>query len=210
MRKTFLASARRVALGAALASPLMAQAAANDPGLHVVLSAGLTTGGDTILTAYYDDGDSTNVKAGALVHFGGGVLWQAPDLPLATSLTINYHADNASARNGEAKFSRIPIEAIAYYTGVPRWRFGAGVRVVQSPEAKYDVGATKETLKFDNASGALVEVGYALAPDAWLNLRYVSEKYQPSSFRSGGQTYDLRNADAIDGSHFGLNLLVQF
>lgn len=207
MKKTLLVAV----LGAALATPFVAQAAANDAGVHFILSGGLTAGGDTIVTANYTNGRSDNIKGGGLVQLGGGVLWQAANMPLAASFTVNYHVDNASASNGEARFDRMPLEAIVYYTGVAKWRFGAGVRSVQSAKAIYEVNGAKETLKFKDATGTLVEAGYGLTPNAWINVRYVSEKYKPSSFTSvSGQTSTIVNPVSVDGSHVGVNFLYQF
>lgn len=198
-------------LGAALATPFATLAAANDAGVHFVLTGGLTAGGDTVATADYTNGRSDILKGGGLVQLGGGILWQSATMPLATALTLNYHFDNASGSNGDIRFGRIPLEAIAYYTGVAKWRFGAGVRSVQSAKLVADVDNVKETVKFKDTTGVVVEAGYGITPNAWINVRYVSEKYRPSTFTAAnGQTFNISNAAEVDGSHIGVNFLYQF
>jgi hypothetical protein len=199
-------------LAAALAVPLVAQAANNDTaGLHFVLSGGLTFGGDTIYTANYTNGTSVDIKGGGLVQLGAGALWQYDTIPLALSFTANYHVDSTTASNGEAKFSRTPYEAIAYYTGVNRWRFGAGLRSVHSAKATAEINGARETLTFKNTTGAVIEAGFGITPKAWINVRYVSEKYQPDRFTAtNGQTTTVINGDSVDGSHIGVNFLYQF
>ncbi|WP_148415288.1 hypothetical protein [Noviherbaspirillum massiliense] len=207
MKKTLLLSLA----GTALAAPFLAHAADPNPGVHFILTGGLTDGGDTILTARYRNGYSDNIKSGGLVQLGAGVLVQMKDVPLATSFTVNYHVDDASARNGSLRFERVPLELLAFYTGVERWRFGGGVRFVQSPKATSDVDDEKETLKFKNTTGAVLEAGFGITPSAWINVRYVSEKYRPKRFTAAnGVTTDVSGEPSIDGSHFGVNFLYQF
>lgn len=207
MTKTFTT----VALGIALAGPFTVHASASDAGLHVILTGGLTAGGDTIATLNYTNGSSERVKGGRLLQVGGGVLWQAATMPVAASFTVNYHVDNASASNGKAQFDRVPLETLIYYTGIEKWRFGAGLRFVDSPKATYKVDRNKETLRFRDATGAIVEAGYAVAPNAWINVRYVSEEYEARSYTAvDGQTYRLPDSIDFDGSHIGVNFLYQF
>lgn len=198
-------------LGTALATPLLAHASASDAGLHFILTGGLTAGGDTMVRLNYTDGTSENVKAGRLLQVGGGVLWQAATMPVAASFTVNYHIDNASAKNGKGQFERTPLEALLYYTGVEKWRFGAGLRAVQSAKATYKVDGDEETLRFKDTTGAIIEAGYGITPKAWINVRYVSEKYKASTYTAiNGQTYRISDSVKYDGSHIGVNFLYQF
>lgn len=200
----------RACLGISLASPLAAQAAANDPGLHFMLSTGLTGKGDTIYTVDYTNGDSHKIRAGSLIQLGTGLVWQSATLPLAAAFTANYHFDRANGWNGSVKFERVPLEAIAYYTGLPRWRFGGGVRFVQSPRYEYDVNDDDVQLKFKDTAGAVLEAGYNITPNMWINLRLVSEKYKPTSVRINGVTSSVGDIGSYDGSHAGVNVVFQF
>jgi hypothetical protein len=190
---------------------LSAQADQLSGGLHPVLSFGITGGGDTIATTKYSNGTSQDIKAGGLVQFGGGVLWQATDVPLATQFTVNYHVDDTTASNGSATFDRVPIELSLFYTGVDKWRFGGGVRFVQSPKYKGHIdNVSDKSLNFKNTTGALIEAGYGFTPHMWLSLRFVSEKYQPTTYTNNGVTTDVSNTSSYDGSHIGLNFMYAF
>jgi hypothetical protein len=190
--------------------PTYAQNIATKPGAHLVLIAGITFGGDTIATAKYTDGTSKNVTGGGLAQFGLGMSYQFENTPLALLLSANYHYHTAAASNGDITFSRVPVELLAYYTGVERCRFGAGVRVVNSPEATVTINGSSQKETFDNTTGAVAEFGYKMAPSTWLNLRYVSEKYQGNTYTSSGGTTSLKGTTPKDGSHFGVMLGFEF
>ncbi|HEY8100894.1 MAG TPA: hypothetical protein VIF82_09070 [Burkholderiaceae bacterium] len=193
----------------ALAMPVQADQLSG--GLHPVLNAGLTFGGDTIATTQYTNGTSEDIKAGGLIQLGGGVLWQATDLPLATQLTVNYHVDDTTASNGNATFDRVPIELAFFYTGVDKWRFGGGARFVQTPKYRSHIdGVSDKALNFKNTTGALVEVGYGFTPHMWVNVRYVSERYKPTTFTNNGVTTDVSGSPSYDGSHVGVNFMYAF
>lgn len=201
---------RSLAIVALSSLALSAHADEAGAGVHFTLSAGLTGGGDKVATIQYTNGDSTSLHAGGLVQFGAGALWQFK-APVALLLSANYQVDDANGSNGNATFDRIPLEALLYYTGEKRWRFGGGVRFVQSPKYTGHIdGQSDDTIEFKDTVGAVAEVGYALSDHAWVNLRLVSEKYKPSSVTTGGTTYTSGNFDSVDGSHVGINFLYQF
>lgn len=180
------------------------------PGLHLVLNGGLTYGGDTIYTATYTDGTSHKIKGGSLIQLGVGGLWQFDQAPVALMLSANYHFDTSVAKNANVVFRRSPIEMLAYYTGKERLRIGGGVRIVNSPKTTATVNGLSETLTFDNTTGIVAEVGYQLETRVWLNMRFVSEKYQGKTFTSGGTTYSLAGTAPYSGSHLGVNFSYQF
>lgn len=205
-------------LGAALAMTLAlaagsaaAQGTDGSEGAHAFFSFGLTNGGDKLFTANYSNGDSEDINAGELFQFGAGVQWNASNSPLALAVSINYHGDTANATNGKAEFKRYPLEAIAYYRTSNSWRFGLGVRYVMSPTASFQIdNVSDEELTFDDAVGAVAEIGYGFTPSVWLNLRGVNEKYQPETYRLNGTTVNVGNAEKVDGSHVGINLVYLF
>ena len=180
-------------------------------GMQFVVNLALTGGGDTIEQVEFENGHTRNVHAGGLVQVGGGIYWQAADMPIATQLTLNYHMDNISASNGTKRFDRIPLEATVFYTGLPNWRFGGGVRAALSPKYKSEVDdETDYSVKFKDTVGGIVEVGYAMQANLWLNLRYVAEKYEPSSVTYGGRSAPVVGAEKVDGSHVSLGVSYQF
>ena len=183
---------------------------ATKPGMHLLISAGLTFGGDTIATAKYTDGSSKNVNAGGLVQFGLGGSYQFEEAPVNLALTANYHYHTAAASNGDITFSRVPVEILAYYTGVERWRFGGGVRFVNSAQATAKVNGNTEKMTFDNTRGYVAEFGYKAAKSSWVNFRYVSEKYTGNTDTSTSGVTTSAASNHYDGSHFGVNFVFEF
>jgi len=184
-------------------------------GLRFFLNGGLTYGGDTIFHLSYTNGDSTDIKAGSLVQFGMGGQYQFQNQPLVLLMSINYHIDNSTAKNGDASFKRMPIEVLAYYTGVERFRMGGGIRFVNSPEASATVNGYTEKITFDSTRGLVAEIGYQLESSrlesqAWLNFRLVSEQYQGNMLDSGGMKASLAGTPAISGNHIGVNFTYVF
>ena len=181
------------------------------PGPHFILNAGITYGGDTVATANYKDGGSTSIKGGGLLQFGLGALYQFETSPLAIMLSANYHTDSSKASNGDMSFTRTPIELLAYYTGVDHFRIGGGARFVSSPEASLTINGSTEKTSYDNTTGIVAEIGYHTQSTTWLNFRYVSEKYQGNTYTSSsGAKYSLAGSKKLDGSHFGVNLTLEF
>jgi len=182
-------------------------AAQDDRSVFFVVSGGMTYGGDTLVTTNYTDGTSYDIRAGNLFQFGAGVLWQAPDQPFSVQATVNYHFDRNNAQNGDARFERTPIELLAFYNGVPKWRFGGGLRWSLSPTVSAHVdGGDDVTIHFKDAIGGVIEAGYKVAKAAWINARVGIEQYQAKDFTRNGQTYDASGADKTNGTHFGINL----
>lgn len=182
------------------------------PGFHFVINGGMTYGGDTIATAHYTDGTTSDIKGGSLIQIGVGGLYQFENTPLALMLSANYHFDSAFGQNGDITFSRVPIEALAYYTGKERFRIGGGVRIVNSPELNATINGLTDKIIFDSTTGLVAEVGYQLAQQGWINFRFVSEKYTANKITwSGGAVTSLVGITApVSGSHFGVNFTYEF
>ncbi len=209
-----LYSVKPFALAALLCSTLSAHATDFSIGVHPVVGAGLTVGGDTIDKAKFTDGSSQSIRAGGLLQLTGGLLFQSDNLPLAVLLSASYHVNDTNAKNGTKKFDRYPIEAIVYYTGIPKWRAGAGYRTTLSPHYTSNVeGQTGWSEDFKRPNGSLLEIGYNFAPRSWVNLRYVAEKFVPSAGAIGdmhGDITDDMGFSSYSGNHIGINVLFEF
>lgn len=196
-------------LSSLLAGPVLANGSSD--GFHVALKAGLTSGGDKLFKLKYDDGDSKNIKAGGLFEVGAGALYNFPTRPISAQLTLNYHFDTAPADNGDAGFDRYPLEGIVYYTGVEDWRFGLGARLVMSPEADLSIDNGDDIeVDFKDATGLVLEIGYRIANEFWINLRAVQEDYEVKRFRANGVDLPLSDDRDVGGEHVGFNFMVAF
>jgi hypothetical protein len=186
------------------------------PGFHALINGGLTFGGDTLVTVTVTTVNTNNsadvdINAGRLLQYGVGGLYQFEAIPVALKATVNYQSDWAQGINGLFDFSRVPVEFLAYYTGKKRYRFGGGVRLVNSPKLVETVDGISDRLLFDNTTGVVAEMGYQVSRELWVNLRYVSEKYQPSKYvATDGTVFDVSAMQPYKGSHLGLILSCEF
>jgi len=179
------------------------------PGLHWILNAGITYGGDTIGKISFTNGTTSNIKAGSFLQFGAGGLYQFQENPIAVMLSANYHFDSVSAKNGTASFDRFPIEVLAYYTGKEKFRVGGGLRIINSAELASSISANQK-FTFGATRGLVGEIGYQLDSHGWLNFRFVSEKYQAQTEVLNGVTYSRANSAPVSGSHLGVNFTYVF
>lgn len=183
IRRLLQAAAASVALlaasGAFAQSP-QSPYGAQPRNFYFGLLTGLTFGGESVATVDYTNGERRQVKAGELVHLGVGVVWEPQELPLALQATVGYHFGGAYASNGDVKFTRVPYEFIGYFTGIPNWRLGGGVRIINSPKLTDDVNGN--TIDFKKTNGTVLEAGYRMGRVGWLNLRYIDEDYEADRF----------------------------
>lgn len=176
------------------------------PGFHVALNAGMTYGGDKIFDVPYKNrSGSATITAGALMQFGIGGLYQFAEIPAAFMLSANYHFDTINAQNGDMSFDRFPIEALAYYTGKEKFRFGAGMRFIGPTEASMNIDGQSKSYSFDATKGMVAEIGYQLDSQGWLNFRFVSEKYQANTLIVNGTKWSMAGSAPASGSHMGVN-----
>src|SRR3954469_24411906 len=117
--KTLLAS---TALALTFAAPSFAE------GIRPVLGMSLTGGGKTLLKVEMEDGSTQRVSSGGLVQLFGGFEYQAAESPISFQATVGYHADSIGASNGDASFSRVPFELLAFWDTADNFRIGGGVR----------------------------------------------------------------------------------
>lgn len=174
-----------------------------DSPARFVVTAGLTTGGDTLEKLEYRRGGSVSIKGGGLVQVGGGVQFHRPSSAFSALATLNYHVDSASARNGDARFDRIPLELLGFYHLDEWWRFGGGLRYTMNPSftEKFD-HEDRITIDYKNATGLVLQVGFG-GERFWGALRYVNESFKVERV-TVGRFSDATYSHKDDGSHVGL------
>jgi hypothetical protein len=172
--------------------------------VRFVLTGGLTAGGDTIAKVKYSNGDSVNIKGGGLVQLGAGLQYKPANKPFSLLATLNYHVDNATAKNGDARFDRMPLEVLGFYHLNDSWRIGGGWRHTMNPKFKADFdGQTSVSVKYKDANSLVLQVGYG-SERFWGGLRYVNESYKAESARLGNSNALSIDTSKDDGSHIGL------
>ena len=82
------------------------------------------------------------------------------------------------------EFSRVPLDLIATYNGVPGLRLGAGVTYQLAPELSISAPLVNDKILFDNALGYIAEIGVGNPANrsddgfVYLGLRYTWLTYR--------------------------------
>lgn len=187
---------KKIALVIALAIASLNAAHAQDvpapQPLRFLVGGGLTFGGDKLATMEYTNGVELDVRAGGMIAMNAGVDYRVSDA-FSLQATIGYHVDNTSARNADARFTRAPVELLAYFNIDPQWRIGGGARYASNPKLKLSGAIGNGDLTFDDTVSGVVEAEYLLGRHAGFKLRYVHETYKSKEV-----------IGKIDGSHVGI------
>ncbi|MFL6657351.1 MAG: outer membrane beta-barrel protein [Massilia sp.] len=190
MKKFCFALALTIASVGAFAQT--APVAPEQSAVRFLVGGGLTFGGDTLGTATYTNGTVFDLHAGGLVDLHAGLdFLVTPSFSLQS--TIGYHVDDASARNGDLRFHRMPLELLAYYHVNPKWRLGGGARYLSSVKLSSSGAAAGQDVDFDNTVSAVLEGEYLLSRHWGFKVRLVSEKLKVSG-----------TSKTFDADHIGL------
>jgi hypothetical protein len=176
MKKTLLAFVLMTACVAAQAQTAPTNA------WRFVGSVGVTAGGDELAIATYANDTSVEITAGGGFQMMLGAEYRI-NPQFSVQGTAGYHIHfTPEASNGDADFSRIPVELIGYFHASEKWRFGAGVRFVNSPKLSGSGFASGIDMDLDNTTSGLVEVEYLMNRSVGFKLRAVSEKYEKKGY----------------------------
>ena len=184
----------------ALPSPASAQRVLyNDPPeVRFFVGGGATYGGDKLASATYDNGRRQNVRAGNMAQVFIGLEWR-PTRYFQAALSGGYHTDSASSYNGDVRFSRYPVELLAYYRPDRFWRIGGGLRMAFSPDLTGSGDAAFLSESFDTAYSPVIELEFLPSRHHGIKLRAVRERYESTE-----------NLPAARGNHFGLLVAFYF
>lgn len=150
--------------------------------VRFLVGAGITFGGDTIVTASFIDGTTDKITAGGTILFYAGAEYRLNE-NASIQGTIGYHFDSVKpAKNIDGSFSRIPIEVMAYYHLNDKFRLGGGLRFVNNAKLRLSgPGSFNDT--FSSATGLVIEGEWLPDPTVGIKLRAVNgEKYQSDNF----------------------------
>jgi opacity protein-like surface antigen len=188
---------RSRALGALVLAALVSSPAFAADGFSPVLGVGLTAGGEKLASVQYTDGSSDTIKSGGLIHMFGGVEYQSGKFALQAN--VGYHVHDTNANNGSVKFSRWPVELLAFWHVTDQVRLGAGVRKADNAKLTSSGAASNlGGLKLEGEAGTILQGEYFFDNSRFSTyLRYVAEDY-----KVGGLS--------VSGKHVGIGVVARF
>jgi opacity protein-like surface antigen len=159
--------------------------------LRFVAGAGLTYGGERIVTARYTNGDAMDIDGGGSVALLVGLDYRV-NPQFSVQGTIGYHVDNAAGTNGDIRFERVPFELLGYYHVNDKVRVGGGLRYVTGTSLRTNGVADIGNYEFKDTTSPVAEIEYLYSPQLGFKLRYVNDKFKFRDFD-----------DTVRGDHVG-------
>ena len=168
----------------------------DDPALRGIVLLAASTGGDKLVRVDYKNGETSNIKAGDGGMLAIGVLWTRKQFELQS--TLGYYADSAPASNGDASFTRLPIELMAFWR-YKQFRIGGGITHHFNPKLRIDFDNINgnETVKYNNASGLIIQADYYYSDQFGVGLKLTDIDYKA---RQSNQKFD-GNSVGVVGSY---------
>ena len=144
---------------------------------------------------------ASDLDAGGLLYFGGGILVEQQESNLSFQATLGYKFDYVdfytSFGPGDATISSLPLELTAYIRN-NNIRIGGGIAYHIDPEYEFCVDSLGcDHYNFDDALGLIAELSIDLQQLAFIGFRYTNIDYE------------IYGA-SIDASNFGVNIGVKF
>ncbi len=159
----------------------------------VILGLGFTSGGDTLISGHYTNGDAYDIKAGNGADVKLGLEYRLTS-QFALQGTVGYHTTGTSATNGDINFKRTPIELLGLYQVAEKFRLGGGLRKSTGAAINSSgVASSLGSLSFDASTGTIIQGEYLFTRKDALALRAVNESY----------TYG-NSPTKISGNHVGI------
>lgn len=165
-----------------------------------VFGGEITFGGDELGATYDNDGDKLDeLNAGGLFHLYAGydfLLDSDPETGLGLRTSIGWLFDSVSADNGDADFERFPLSFILHQR-LNSLDLGAGFTYHLNPT--YDGSEVGEgKIKFDDALGFRIELGYPLSEQADI------------TFSATMIDYKVDNFEDLSGNNIGIGFRLGF
>jgi len=122
----------------------------------VFLEGGLHFGGDKLATVS-SSGPDLDLRAGQLLSFAIGGYAELAD-SLQGRFSLGYKTDSINADNGDATFTRFPVEALIMHQS-GKFMLGGGIAYHLSPRFEF-TAPPAFTIDFDNALGFVLAFDY--------------------------------------------------
>lgn len=137
----------------------------------------------------FTNGETDSIKANEGAYLGGGVAIFSDAKDWEYHITLAYKFTMIDAENGDIEFTRMPLEALAFY----RWqrvRAGGGLAYHINPKIEGSGVAGGLDIKFKNALGAIVQVDWLITENVALGGRYTLLEYDAKAPARGSAKSD--------------------
>jgi hypothetical protein len=168
----------------ALLSAMAMLGAAHAADVRPLVKAGFDLGGETMVNVVFTNGDTQKVRGNEGFYLGGGaaIINDAKDWEY--QVTAAYKFALIDAENGDVEWTRIPLEALAFY----RWqraRLGGGLTYHLSPKLEGSGVVGGLNVKFKNALGVIVQSDWRITENIALGGRFTFLEYDAKAPASG-------------------------
>ena len=168
------------------------------------LEGGLHFGGDTIATLVFVGGETETIKAGELLSASIGLIGDVSD-DLEARASIGIKMDIVFAQNGDADFTRLPLEFMLFNKG-ESVSFGLGLSYHLGP--KFSASGTfaggNTYINFEDALGVVAEVDYMLGEErkGYLGIKATFIDYETENIGFGTATISGNSVGVVIGVRF--------
>jgi hypothetical protein len=119
-------------------------------------------GGDRLFTGKYTDGTKIDITAGGTLALNLG-LYRNIGSAFDLQTTLGIHTAGTLGTNGNASFTRFPLEVMGFYQLNDDYRLGAGARKSLSAKLGTSGVATYQpSAEFNASVGSVVELQYLI------------------------------------------------
>lgn len=144
--------------------------------IRPLVKAGVDFGGDTMVTAAFSDGFTEEVRANDGFYIGGGAVIIDNARNMEYHLTLAYKFASVDGTDGDIEWSRIPLEALAFYR-FSRVRLGGGLTYHINPRLEGDGSAGGLDVDFKNALGVVLQADWRVNQMIGVGARYTILEY---------------------------------
>jgi hypothetical protein len=145
--------------------------------IRPLIKAGADFGGDTMVRATFTNGDTQNIRGNEGFYLGGGAAIIDAARNMEYHLTAAYKFFFVDADNGDIEWTRVPLEALAFYR-LERLRFGGGLTYHVNPRLEGSGVVGGLDLKFKNALGVVLQADWRATESLGLGVRYTFLEYE--------------------------------
>lgn len=163
----------------------------------------LSEGGDHLFYGKYTDGTKIDITAGGTLALNFG-LYRNIGSAFDLQTTLGIHTAGTLGANGNASFTRFPLEVMGFYPLNDEYRLGAGVR--KSLAAKLGtsgVATYQPSAEFNASVGRVIELQYLLG-----KTNKKSTAKTAVNFRYAKETFTEKTEGIkIKGDHIGVGVV---